>query len=76
MGDLPDKFPERRASEDKARRKDSYWLVGTVVESDKQPLHKPLCKCLFQFIMFINLTNYMKLLSTFEFHNNSNLRNI
>ena len=39
MGDLPGKFPKRRASEDKARRKDSCWLVGTVVESDTQPLH-------------------------------------
>ena len=28
MGDLPGKFPGRRASEDKARRKDSCWLVG------------------------------------------------
>ena len=38
MGDLPGKFPGRRASEDKARRKDPCWPVGTVVESDKQPL--------------------------------------
>ena len=38
MGDLPGKFPGRRASEDKARRKDPRWPVGTVVESDKQPL--------------------------------------
>ena len=38
MGDLPGKFPKRRASEDKARRKDPCWPVGTVVESDKQPL--------------------------------------
>ena len=38
MGDLPGKFPGRRASEDKARRKVPCWPVGTVVESDKQPL--------------------------------------
>ena len=42
MGDLPGKFPGRRASEDKARREDSCWPVGTVVESDKQPLQVAL----------------------------------
>ena len=44
MGDLPGKFLGRRASEDKARRKDPCWPVGTVVESDKQPLHKQFLK--------------------------------
>ena len=38
MGDLLRKLPEKRASQDKARRKDSCWLMGTIVESDKQPL--------------------------------------
>ena len=50
MGDLPRKFPKRRVSEDKARRKGSCWLVGTVVESDKKPLQlvsepRPSQKC-------------------------------
>ena len=30
MGDLLGKFPEKRASQDKARRKDSCWLMGTL----------------------------------------------
>ena len=42
MGDLRRKFLERRVSEDKARRKDPCWLVGTVIESDKQPLQEYL----------------------------------
>ena len=46
MGDLPGKFPGRRASEDKARRKDPCWPVGTVVESDKQPLQNYSLVCL------------------------------
>ena len=46
MGDLPGKFPGRRASEDKARRKDPCWLVGTVVETDKQPLQFLISKIL------------------------------